>query len=94
MMRDEISIYGGFKNIIFILKHRSWDVHAGCDHWEDPEGCVITMYLGNKFLEITLPFTQNLKSTLKNRNCDPIFQGHVCKFVDSATACTIMQSNC
>jgi len=41
-----------------------------------------------------LPYAQILKSTLKNRSCDPIFQGHVCKFVDSAPGCTNMQSKC
>ena len=59
------------------MKHLPWDFQAGCVYWEYPEVCAITPYRGNNSLEIfNLPFTQSLKSTLKNRSCDPIFQGH------------------
>lgn len=59
------------------MKHRPWDVQAGCAHWEYPEGCAITLYRGKNPWGFDLPFAQSLKSTLKIRNCAPIFQGNV-----------------
>ena len=62
--------------------------------WKIPKAANYTSFSELSFLRFILLFNLSLKSTLKNRSCDPIFQGHVCKFVDSVPGCTNMQSKC